>query len=94
MRRSISLIVADLGPGEPVHHVGLGWQGVLEKLEDGRAQVLVRGKRVRCRPEELVSAALGETIFFAEDADTKAALVEAGAEPASVNTVRRTACSR
>ena len=26
---------------------------MLEKLEDGRAEVLVRGKRVRCRPEEL-----------------------------------------
>ena len=42
--------------GEPVRHVGLGWQGVLEKLEDGRAEVLVRGKRVRARPEELAPA--------------------------------------
>ena len=42
--------------GEPVRHRGLGWQGVLEKLEDGRAEVLVRGKRVRCRPEELAPA--------------------------------------
>jgi DNA mismatch repair protein MutS2 len=39
--------------GEPVRHLGLGWEGVLEKLEDGRAQVLVRGKRVRSRPEDL-----------------------------------------
>jgi DNA mismatch repair protein MutS2 len=43
--------------GEPVRHLGLGWQGVLEKLEDGRAEVLVRGKRVRCRPDELGPAA-------------------------------------
>ncbi len=43
--------------GEPVRHVGLGWNGVLEKLEPGRAEVLVRGKRVRCRPEELAPAA-------------------------------------
>jgi DNA mismatch repair protein MutS2 len=42
--------------GEPVRHLGLGWQGTLEKLEDGRAEVLVRGKRVRCRPEELAPA--------------------------------------
>jgi DNA mismatch repair protein MutS2 len=42
--------------GEPVRHVGFGWQGVLERLEEGRAEVLVRGKRLRCRPEELVSA--------------------------------------
>jgi DNA mismatch repair protein MutS2 len=39
--------------GGPVRHLGLGWQGTLEKLENGRAEVLVRGKRVRCRPEEL-----------------------------------------
>jgi DNA mismatch repair protein MutS2 len=45
--------------GEPVRHVGLGWQGVLKKLEDGRAEVLVKGKRVRCRPEELAPAAPG-----------------------------------
>ena len=46
--------------GAPVRHLGLGWQGVLEKLEDCRAQVLVRGKRVRCRPEELAPSAAGE----------------------------------
>lgn len=48
-----------LAVGEPVRHVGLGWQGVLEKLEDGRAEVLVKGKRVRCRPEELAPATPG-----------------------------------
>jgi len=32
------------------------------------------------------SEALGETIFFAENEDTKACLVEAGAEPASIYT--------
>ena len=42
--------------GQTVRHVSLGWQGVLEKLEPGRAEVLVRGKRVRCRPEELAPA--------------------------------------
>src|SRR5436305_4527107 len=45
-----------LAVGQPVRHVGLGWQGVLERLEPGRAEVLVRGKRVRCRPEELAPA--------------------------------------
>ena len=45
-----------LAVGEQVRHRGLGWQGVLEKLEDGRAEVLVRGKRVRCRPDELAPA--------------------------------------
>lgn len=45
--------------GQPVRHLGLGWQGVLEKLEPGKAEVLVRGKRVRCRPEELGPAVPG-----------------------------------
>ncbi len=39
--------------GETVRHIGLGWQGILDKLEPGRAEVLVKGKRLRCRPEEL-----------------------------------------
>jgi DNA mismatch repair protein MutS2 len=45
-----------LAVGQPVRHIGLGWQGVLEKLDAERAEVLVRGKRVRCRPEELAPA--------------------------------------
>lgn len=48
--------------GGPVRHLGLGWQGTLEKLEPGprgRAEVLVKGKRVRCRPEELGPAGPG-----------------------------------
>src|SRR6202163_3110044 len=45
-----------LAVGQAVRHVGLGWTGVLEKLEAGKAEVLVRGKRVRSRPEELASA--------------------------------------
>ena len=39
--------------GTLVRHLGLGWQGTLEKLEPGRAEVAVKGKRVRVRPEEL-----------------------------------------
>ncbi len=45
--------------GAQVRHRGLGWEGVLEKLEAGRAEVAVRGKRLQCRPEELVPAADG-----------------------------------
>jgi DNA mismatch repair protein MutS2 len=45
-----------LAVGQTVRHVGLGWTGVLEKLESGKAEVLVRGKRVRCRPEDLAAA--------------------------------------
>ena len=39
--------------GQTVRHLGLGWQGVLDKLEGDRAEVLVKGKRLRCRPDEL-----------------------------------------
>lgn len=42
--------------GQPVRHRGLGWQGILEKLEPDRAEVLVKGKRLRCRPDELLPA--------------------------------------
>jgi DNA mismatch repair protein MutS2 len=47
----------DLAVGQPARHAQLGWEGIVEKLEPGRAEVLVRGKRVRCRPEELVPVA-------------------------------------
>jgi DNA mismatch repair protein MutS2 len=53
---------APAGPiavGGMVRHVGLGWQGMLDKLDGDRAEVLVKGKRVRCRPEELAPAAPG-----------------------------------
>ncbi|MFL6291636.1 MAG: Smr/MutS family protein, partial [Thermoanaerobaculia bacterium] len=42
--------------GGLVRHLGLGWQGTLDKLEADRAEVLVNGKRVRCRPSELTAA--------------------------------------
>ena len=52
--------------GATVRHLGLGWQGVLEKLEPGRAEVLVKGKRVRCRPEDLGPAGSGPAATQAE----------------------------
>ncbi|HEY8020018.1 MAG TPA: Smr/MutS family protein [Thermoanaerobaculia bacterium] len=48
-----------LAVGAPARHARLGWQGIVEKLEPGRAEVLVRGKRVRCRPDDLVPVAAG-----------------------------------
>ncbi|HXU46063.1 MAG TPA: Smr/MutS family protein [Thermoanaerobaculia bacterium] len=42
--------------GRPVRHVTLGWQGTLERLDGDRAEVAVRGKRVRCRAGELAPA--------------------------------------
>ncbi|MDX1997553.1 MAG: Smr/MutS family protein [Thermoanaerobaculia bacterium] len=40
--------------GGPVRHRQLGWEGVLESLERDRAEVTVRGKRLRCKVDELV----------------------------------------
>jgi DNA mismatch repair protein MutS2 len=68
--------------GGAVRHVGLGWQGTLEKLEAGRAEVLVRGKRVRCKPEELAPAS-GPTPVV-----TKADKIAAESEPRSRRNVR------
>ena len=43
--------------GATVRHRALGWQGTLEKLESGRAEVAAGGKRLRCRADELVAIA-------------------------------------
>ena len=43
--------------GGRVRHRKLGWIGVLEKLEKGRAQVLIQGKSLLCKEKELVGAA-------------------------------------
>ncbi len=44
-----------LAVGGVVRHRRLGWQGVLEKLGADRAEVLVKGKRLACAPEDLVA---------------------------------------
>jgi len=46
-----------LAVGATVRHRALGWQGTLEKLEGGRAEVSAGGKRLRCRADELVAIA-------------------------------------
>jgi DNA mismatch repair protein MutS2 len=45
-----------LAVGQAVRHLGLGWHGVLQKLEGDRAEVLVHGKRLRASAGELVAA--------------------------------------
>ena len=41
--------------GGRVRHRALGWIGQLEKVNRGRAEVVVKGKRLRCRVEDLVA---------------------------------------
>lgn len=43
--------------GETVRHAALGWEGTLESVDGERAEVAVRGKRLRCRLSELRPAA-------------------------------------
>lgn len=43
----------DLQVGGTVQHRRLGWKGVLEKLERGKAQVRVQGKLLRCKEADL-----------------------------------------
>ncbi len=66
--------------GQPVRHVGLGWEGVLQKLEGDRAEVMVKGKRVRARAAELAgpSTATGAPAGAAPARSTAAARAAAG----------------
>ena len=62
-----------------------------ERLTAGFAQMLKEHKWhllsiLRCPFVMVYSEVLKETVFFAEDEDTKAALVEAGADPWSIYT--------
>jgi len=43
--------------GGRVRHRAFGWEGELESLERGRAEVKVRGKRFRCTEDELIALA-------------------------------------
>ena len=49
-----------LAVGGTVRHQRLGWQGVLEKLDRGKAQVRVQGKIFSCREKELVGLAASD----------------------------------
>jgi DNA mismatch repair protein MutS2 len=48
--------------GEQARHAGLGWEGRVEKIHKGVAEVSVRGKRVSCPEEELIPVKKSETI--------------------------------
>ncbi len=49
-----------LAVGARVRHRSLGWEGELTALDRGRAEVKVRGKRLRCPEDELVALAPGD----------------------------------
>ncbi len=53
--------------GERVRHRAMGWEGRLDKLDRGQAVVQVRGKRMRCRADELAVLAgdAGEAVSAA-----------------------------
>ncbi len=39
--------------GRTVRHTGLGWEGSVQKIDGRKVEVAVRGKRIRCRLDEL-----------------------------------------
>jgi DNA mismatch repair protein MutS2 len=82
-----------LAVGQPVRHRGLGWSGVLRKLEDGRAEVLVHGKRVRSRADELVPATAATTAAAAT-VTAAAAAPAAGVRGAAVRAAAAAARAR
>jgi TubC N-terminal docking domain len=57
-----------------------------EKLRAHKPQLLALLQTKGLTWTEVFSERIGETIFFCEDEDTKAALTEAGAEPWSIYT--------
>lgn len=44
---------AEIAVGGPVRHLHLAWEGTLEKLERGRAEVRVGGKLMKCKASEV-----------------------------------------
>ena len=55
----VEAVAEPAGPlvvGQAVRHLGLGWRGILQKLEGDRAEVTVNGKRVRSRAADLTTA--------------------------------------
>ncbi|MGB5817005.1 MAG: Smr/MutS family protein [Thermoanaerobaculia bacterium] len=48
--------------GEHARHAGLGWEGRVEKIHKGVAEVSVRGKRVSCPEDELIPVKGGGSV--------------------------------
>jgi DNA mismatch repair protein MutS2 len=65
--------------GDTVRHRALGWQGVVERLDRGKAEVSVHGKRLRCAVDELlvVEAAAEDAKPASSRREDPAPLVEA-----------------
>jgi DNA mismatch repair protein MutS2 len=81
---------APVAVGGRVRHRQQGWEGTLEQLADGRAQVRVGGKRLRCAAEELVgveTAARPPATSPAPAASRRAGDLDAPEAPAEVNLI-------
>ncbi|HEX2162534.1 MAG TPA: Smr/MutS family protein [Thermoanaerobaculia bacterium] len=77
-------VAGELAPGATVRHRLLGWQGTLEKLDRGRAEVAVRGKRLACRREELALVAPASGAVAGSTTPRREADAETSPEPTSV----------
>ena len=54
--------VGPLVVGAHARHAGLGWEGRVDKIHKGVAEVSVRGKRVSCPEEELIPVKEGGSV--------------------------------
>jgi DNA mismatch repair protein MutS2 len=79
----------ELAAGATVRHRLLGWEGTLEKLDRGRAEVSVRGKRLQCKPEELTLVAAAEGARSSASPPAAAPPAPAASAPAAAAGRRR-----
>ncbi|MEO8503290.1 MAG: Smr/MutS family protein [Acidobacteriota bacterium] len=77
--------------GAEVRHRSMGWRGVLEKLEGGRAEIRVQGKRLVVAEGELLTASAPEakvrTKARAEPSRGANDLAEAASAPSEINLI-------
>jgi len=58
----------DLKIGERARHRSLRWEGVLDKVKGGEAEIRVGGKKFKCRVEDLVPIGVGRSAEAVESA--------------------------
>lgn len=72
---------APLEEGGTVRHKLLGWEGRLDQLRGGKAEVRVKGKRVRCSADELTAVARPEERESEKRSGRATMSVDAGDRP-------------
>ena len=76
----------EVAAGDTVQHVSLGWEGRLESVKGDQAEVVVRGKRLRCRVGELRRRVSGASRVGRTSKRQRSAAVSEGAGSREVAT--------